>query len=312
MYNTSKPYTAQILNLIKSTWNSPHASIEENTYSVIKKNFNYPEVDHTDGIGTKGFYHWQKRTFKNAVLDVLAMNLNDLALIQAIPYKLQNHILIPKDDTTALLEIIETLAGECKKRQIAITGGETSIHDNINGLDISVTVSGFIKNFKPNRFEIGDTLIGLKSNGLHSNGFTKVREIFGNEFKLEFVEPTIIYSDKILSLSEQFDIHGMMHITGGAFTKLKGLLNNANAIITKNHKLQPQQIFKDLHHKGITDEEMYRTFNCGVGFILSAKPQDVEKIIFELEPSADVIGSVIAGSGKVKIQSAFSDKELEL
>jgi len=309
MYDTTKLYKTQILDLIKSTWDSPRASIKENTYSIIEKNFNYPEVDHTDGIGTKGIYHWQKRTFKNAVLDALAMNLNDLALVGAIPYKLQNHILIPKDDKEVLFEIIEALVTECKKRQIAITGGETSIHDNIDGLDISMTVSGFVKNPKPNKFEAGDILVGLKSSGLHSNGFTKIREIFGNKFRSEFIEPTIIYSDRVLSLIEQFDIHGMMHITGGAFTKLKSLLNDADVIIARNHKLQPQKIFRDLHQKGISDEEMYKTFNCGVGFVLSVKPQEVDKIIFKLD--ADIIGRIVAGSGKIKIQSAFSNREVE-
>lgn len=114
------------------------------------------------------------------------MNLNDLELVRAIPYKLQNHIIIPKDDKEAILEIIEAIVGECKQRNIAITGGETSIHDNTDGLDISMTVSGFIKDYKPNKFEIGNILIGIKSNGLHSSGFTKVREVFGKEDRSEF------------------------------------------------------------------------------------------------------------------------------
>ena len=135
---------------------------------------------------------------------------------------------------TGIEIFIGTLTEECKKRGIAITGGETSIHNNIDGLDISVTVSGFIKNYKPNRFEIGDILIGIRSNGLHSNDFTKLREVFGRGYKPEFVEPTSIYSDTILTLDEQSDIHGMMHITGGAYTKLKSLLNDADVKLRRN------------------------------------------------------------------------------
>lgn len=310
MYDPTKPYKKQILDLIKQTWETPYVSIEGDIYPIVKQKFSYPEVDHTDGIGTKGIYHWQQRTFRNASLDALAMNLNDLALMRARPHKLQNHILIPEDDKGAILEIIKTLIEECKKRDIAITGGETSIHNNINGLDISVTVSGFIKSYKPNKFEVGDTLIGIKSSGLHSNGFTKVREVFGKEYRPEFVEPTAIYLDTILALNEQFDIHGMMHITGGAYTKLKDLLQNADVKIKKKNKLQPQQIFTELYVKGISDKEMYKTFNCGMGFILSVSPQDADGVVSELD-HADIIGEVTSGTGKIKIESMFSDKEIE-
>lgn len=308
MYNPIKPYKKNILELIKQTWETPYVSVKEGVYPIIERKFSYPEVDHTDGIGTKGIYHWQQKTFRNAVLDALAMNLNDLALVRAVPYKLQNHIIIPKEDE-GILEIIKALTKECKKRNIAITGGESSFHNNIKGLDISITVSGFIKNYKPNRFKIGDTLIGIRSNGLHSNGFTKVREIFGEKYRPEFVTPTNIYLDKILALDEKFNINGMMHITGGAYTKLKDLLYNADARLKRNHKLEPQQIFKELYKRGVSDEEMYKTFNCGIGFVLSVSFQDADKIIFELD--ADIIGEITSGTGKVKIESMFSDKTIE-
>lgn len=314
MYNPTKPYRKHILELIKETWETPYVSVREDVYPIIEKKFSYPEVDHTDGIGTKGVYHWQQRTFNNASLDALAMNLNDLALIRATPYKLQNHIFVPEDDNESILEIVKTLSKECKKRDIAITGGETSVHNNISGPDISMCVSGFIKNYKPNRFEIGDVLVGIGSNGLHSNGFTKVREVFGDEYRSEFISPTLIYSDAIFSL-EDFNIGGTMHITGGAYTKLEILLKGNDAIITRSHKLKPQKIFNELYSKGISDEEMYRTFNCGIGFVLSVSSRDKDKIIYRLENDfgfeADVIGGVVEGSRRVRIESMFSNKEVE-
>lgn len=310
MYNPVKPYKNKVLNLIKQTWDTPYISIQEGIYPVLKRKQNYPETDHTDGIGTKGFYHWQKKTFKNAVIDALAMNLNDLAMARAIPYKLQNHIIIPKDDHQAILEIISQLSKECKKRKIAITGGETSIHDNTEGLDISMTVSGFILKLKSNQFCIGDILIGIKSNGLHSNGFTKVREIFGSEFRPEFIIPTKIYIDQVLKLNKKIAINGLMHITGGAFTKLKQILpRNCNVIITKNHKLRPQKIFYELFKRGVSDKEMYKTFNCGIGFIFSVPPKNLKKI--KLADNMAIIGKVIQGHGKIKIESMFSDKIVE-
>lgn len=310
MYDQTKPYKKKILELIKQTWKTPYVSVKGGIYPIIEKKFSYLEVDHTDGIGTKGIYHWQKRTFRNAVLDALAMNLNDLALVGAQPYKLQNHIIIPKDDKEAILEIIEIITEECKKREIAITGGETSIHNNISGLDISMTISGFVKEAKENKFKEGDALIGFRSNGLHSNGFTKVREVFGEEDRVEFIEPTKIYLDEVLDLNSKFDIHGMMHITGGAYSKLKDLLENTNVKINRVHKLEPQNIFKELYKRGVSDEAMYKIFNCGIGFILSVSPEDAVNIITGLD--ADIIGGVVSGTGKIKIESMFSDKVIEL
>lgn len=175
MYDTTKPYKKQIESLVKKTW---HTS----------------EYHHTDGIGTKGIYHWQKRSFENAVIDALAMNLNDMALKRATPYALIDHLFVPKDDNFAIIEIIENLVEKCKKRNIAITGGETTIHNNMEGIEISITMLGFLSGQpKINKFRIDDAMIGIGSNGLHSNGFTKIRELYSNDFKPEFIKPTYIY-----------------------------------------------------------------------------------------------------------------------
>ena len=306
MYNPTKPYKKEILKLIQKTWDSPYVSVKN---GIVKKKFSFPEYCHTDGIGTKGIYHWQKRTFINAVIDALAMNLNGLLFMNAQPYAILNHLLLPNEDKEAILEIISHLSQECKKRKIAILGGETAIHNDMKGMELSITMLGFIKKPKENKFKIGDILIGIESNGLHSNGFTKVRENFSKHFKSEFIAPTLIYFDTISSLTQKFDIHGMIHITGGAFTKLKDLLNRTDAKIRRNHKLKPQKIFKELHQKGVSDKEMYKTFNCGIGFILSVRPKDVNKILHQIKNfKADKIGKIIPGDGKVKIESSFSDK----
>lgn len=312
MYQPQKPYKKKIIALIKKTWNTPYAKIIFNTYPIIKKKLNLPEVDHTDGIGTKGVYHWQKGTFKEAVIDALAMNLNDLALVRAVPYKLSNHITVPVEDER-ILKILEALATECKKRKIAITGGENSFHDNMNGMEISITMTGFIQGkVKPNKFKTGDILIGLKSSGLHSNGTTTVRRIFKKEIRPEFTVPTKIYLDDILALNKKVDIHGMMHITGGAFTKLKDIMSsNQDINIKRNHKLKPHKIFYELYKRGLTDKEMYTAFNCGVGFILSVGKQDASKVLKQITGS-DIIGEVKKGNGKVVIESLFSTTNIEL
>lgn len=281
--------------------------VKKGLYPVFERKISFPEVQHTDGIGTKGFYHWRKKSFQNAVLDALAMNLNDLAMVGATPYALQNHIVLPNDDHKAILAIVRELAKECRKRKIVITGGETSIHSDMPGMDISITISGFVKSFLKNQCRVGDILIGIKSNGLHSNGITRVREIFGNQNRKEFTAPTRIYLDEILSVTAKHKINGMMHITGGAFTKLKDILNKTDATINQPRKLQPQNIFQEIYDSGVSDEKMYSTFNCGVGFVLSVPRSEAGKILSEI-PSSAVLGKVVRGVGKINILSSFSGK----
>ena len=311
MYNPTKPYKKKIFELIKKTWRTPYVSVEKSVYPIIKRKSNYIDVDHTDGIGSKGVYHWQKRSFKNAVLDVLAMNLNDLALMRAIPYKMQNHIILPEDDHQAILKIVREMSKECIKRKIAMTGGETSIHNNMDGMDIGMTISGIIKNAKPNQIKAGDIIIGLKSNGLHSNGFTKVRELFGKKILADFTKPTRIYLDEILSINKNVNIHGMMHITGGAFSKLKDISSGVDVIIDQINLVPVPKIFKTIYQKMPNDDEMYCTFNCGIGFVLSVSKKDVRRTLAELS-DASVIGYAKKGTSKVIIKSSFSQNLIEL
>ncbi|MEK9175682.1 MAG: AIR synthase related protein, partial [Patescibacteria group bacterium] len=191
MYTPSKPYKQKIIDEIKKTWNTPYVTVTFNTYPIFRRKFSYLEVDHTDGIGTKGFYHWKQSTFKAAIIDALAMNLNDLAIVRAIPYKLSNHITLPVEDAR-VFKIIQEMVRQCINRKIAIVGGENSFHNNMDGMDISMTVSGFVKKAVLNRFQIGDVLIGLKSSGLHSNGITLVRRLFGAHNRTDFTIPTKI------------------------------------------------------------------------------------------------------------------------
>jgi len=308
MYDPTKPYIKELLELVKQTWETPYISVRDGL--IVERKFSYPEYPHTDGIGTKGVYHWKQRSFKNAVIDAMNMNRNDLAFNRAIPYQITDHLFLPEDDHTAILDIIRYLTEECKKGDIAITAGETSIHNNMEGLEISITMLGFVKEPKPNRFRAGDKLIGIESNGLHSNGFTEVRDKFGEEYRPEFILPTYNYLDTILALNEKLDIHGMKHITGGAFTKLKDVLpDDADALINNKHRLYPRDIFFELHERGISSEEMYKTFNCGIGFVLGVSKEDSGRCLDKIKDfPADIIGDVKQGSGRVLIESQFDNR----
>lgn len=144
MYDPSKPYIKEIQELIRTTWETPYVSVREG--GVVRKKFHWDEYPHTDGIGTKGVYHWKARSFENAVIDALAMNLNDLALMRTFPYEVVPHLFLPEDDHEAAVEIMWHLVEECRKWKIAIPGGETAIHDTSRGLEISITMRGFISN----------------------------------------------------------------------------------------------------------------------------------------------------------------------
>ncbi len=304
MYDPSKPYKVQIFELIEKTWATPYVDVQKNIYPVFIEKISGLKVDHTDGIGTKGDYHWSQRTFKNAVHDALAMNLNDLALVRAVPYKLQNHITLPVDNHQYILDIVESLSEECQKRNIAMTGGETSIHNNIPSLDISMTVSGFITEPKPNQCKAGDTLIGIKSAGLHSNGFTKIRELFGDEMRKEFTHPTRIYHDEVVNVCNKYEVNGMMHITGGAFTKLHDIIQDVDVYI---ERYSPDAIFHEIYKKGVSDTEMYAIFNCGVGYVLSVPSHSSDSILNSLTDAFE-LGKVTKGHGQIRIESAFSNK----
>ena len=117
--------------------------------------------------------------------------------------------------------------------------------------------------------------------------------------------------DALHRLLEKYRVNGLMHITGGSFTKLKDILGTSDALLFHTKKLKPQKIFYELYEKGVPDAVMYSTFNCGIGFVISASPKDAQKIVSHVK-NTDIIGEVVRGSGKVIIASAFSENLVAL
>jgi phosphoribosylformylglycinamidine cyclo-ligase len=181
----------------------------------------------------------------------------------------------------------------------------------MEGMDLSITVSGFVEKPFHNACRAGDVLIGIRSSGIHSNGFTMVRKVLGNRLRKEFTVPTTIYWDVIYPLIERDAIHGAMHITGGAFVKLKDILGKNDAVIEIPQRRAPQPIFREMYDRGLSSKTMYTTFNCGIGFVISASREQAKKIVRSI-PNASVIGSVVHGSGMVHLRSAFDEKWITL
>ena len=318
MYDTTKPYTERIVNLIKDTWQlSDFINVIEGSDNVpYLTGHDFYEVDHTDGVGTKGVFHWELRTFKELVQDALAMNMNDLLIFGVRPFKLQNHLILPKDDDKAIYEVMYHLCDFCKKNKIIVTGGETSIQNNLIGMDLSITMSGAASSIRKNEFLPGHILLGLKSSGIHSNGFTRIRQLFGSG--IDFVTPTEIYFDKLWNIIPL--ISGMCNITGGAFTRLKKY--NVSMHIIHSATNLKYEIFNKIYErqckaqiylgcKGTPDEEMYKTFNCGIGFVLSVLDRNVKDVMNELQKNgqeAEIIGAVDEGDSKITIDSVFSNQ----
>ena len=312
MYDTTKPYNAEIKRLIQTTWNTKYVRVDKHGTRKKPHAPKGPAWRHVDGIGTKGEDHWRQRTFGAAVQDVLAMNLNDFARDRCIPFEVCDHIFLPTDDHGAMVEIVSELADQCVVHGLAITGGEPAIHEGSGGLEISMTMLGVRRSFEPNLFYDGDVLIGIGSSGAHSNGFTKIHHVFGAWESLpeDITTPTFIYYHVIDKIDRMYGINGMVHITGGAFTKIKEYLGGHDAYIHRLHTLVPHNIFRELYVKAISDKEMYKTFNCGIGFVIAVDPSVASqclRVIRNCFP-ADVIGRVVRGSGRVYVQSMFSDE----
>jgi len=339
MYDTTKPYKYQIQQAIRSTWETPYAFaylVKGSPYPFVERTErlreitgNNIDVDHTDGIGTKGSIHAMARTWDYAVQDALAMNLNDLLVVRARPYKLQNHLTLQYDDHEAILAVVTALAGECMGRGIILSGGETSIHDNIVGMDLSITVTGFVPEVRQNEFRLGDVLIGLPSTGAHANGFTFIRNTLGG--RRDMTTPTKIYWDEVYPVlqSPEFedDIHGMVHIAGGGFTRLLDYAD-IGKIRLRKWKNRPA-IFGEIYeyHRDVLEDFkalsqlpvdsspnkhnrfMYSTFNCGIGFILSVSQEKSEELATILK--GEIIGEITDGKGRVEIESVFDGNLLE-
>jgi len=336
-YDSSKPFKDRVIEAIQSTWDvRPEVKVEKKgPYAFFVENFpnKIAKIDHSDTVGTKSLIHWKMRTFAAAVQDAFAMNANDMILMGIEPYRLQDSILIEKDDHEAIVEIAQALADICRKHKVIISGGESAIIDIIRGGEIGITMTGFVKEDEiilPN-VKAGNVVIGIESNGLFSNGFTFLRNLFLSKLRMnltdelydgislgeELTKPTLIYLDVMKNVFEnnRKNITGMMHMTGGAYTKLLDIIpKDVDIKINKTHSLAPHKIFHIVKEKsGWADADMYKNFNCGVGFTVIVKKesaQDILKIINK-EFKADIIGEVVEGTGKILIKSKFSDDLIE-
>lgn len=291
---------------------------------------------HTDGVGSKILIAQLMNKYDTLGIDCIAMNVNDTICVGAVPIGYLSYVALQETNDYLLKDLTKGLVTGAKMSKVAILGGETAIlPDIITGkkpkynFDLAGMCLGVLpKNqlVMGNSIKSGDVIIGLGSSGLHSNGFTLARKILLEKFSLdekpeflkvslgkELLKPTTIYTESVIELIETFGkkIHGLAHITGGAFTKLGRLNENVDFVLDELPQIKG--IFKLLLVEGMMDiEEMYRTFNMGIGFCVIVPKKESNDVISSLLGSkveSRVIGNIKGnGSGRTLIKSPKSEK----
>ena len=294
--------------------------------SLPKKYKNPILISCTDGVGTKIEIADALKIYDSIGIDLVAMCVNDLITLQAEPLFFLDYLVTDKINLKVSKEIIKGIAKGCKNSNCSLIGGETAEHPNAfpkGKFDLAGFCVGVLeKDSKKlsNKAKKDDVLIGLKSNGLHSNGFSLIRKLIekkklklnqkfkGSSLGKALLKPTKIYVKEILSLRNKMKISALSHITGGGLTgNLERIIpNNLSAFIS----LGPKYPFNDdlfsliESNSNLNRAEMLSTFNCGIGMILSIKKNDLRQcknLLKKLKMPHVELGFIGSGESNKKI-----------
>ncbi|HUU43614.1 MAG TPA: phosphoribosylformylglycinamidine cyclo-ligase, partial [Planctomycetota bacterium] len=286
----------------------------------------------TDGVGTKLKVARMMKKHDTVGIDLVAMSVNDLIVQGAEPLFFLDYVATGKVDLAVLCDVVKGIADGCVEAECALLGGETAEHPgdfdegeyDLAGFCVGVVERSRITSIRGT--ELGDVVIGLASNGLHSNGFSLVRKVFfekagmsvsdrveelGGTLGRELLKPTRIYARPVLSALNYYRvkdvIHGIAHITGG------GLVGNIPRVLGAGHAVRIRKgswpvppIFGLVQKLGkVDEEEMAEVFNMGIGMVLIVSPYYAGAVMrrirrFGVEPY--VIGEVVRGKGSVTIK----------
>ena len=271
----------------------------------------------TDGVGTKIEIAKAMKQFNTIGIDLVAMCVNDLITCGAEPLLFLDYYVTDKLNVDLATEVISGIAEGCKQANCSLVGGETAEHPDsfpYQSFDLAGFALGIVDQKKiigQHLAQKGDVLIGLASNGVHSNGFSLIRKIINKDPQLllsniqgetvgsRLLTPTKIYVKEILELKEKIEISAISHIAGGGFYEnIPRILNSdSKAILSFNGTEWPAfKLFEWIRSKGeIQQKEMLSTFNCGIGMVLSIKENDVNNALDLLEKltiPSKIIGTV--------------------
>ena len=285
-------------------------------------------VSGTDGVGTKLKLAFMLDKHDTIGQDAVAMCVNDILVQGAEPLFFLDYLAVGKLLPEQVADVVTGVAGACKESGCALIGGETA---EMNGFypegeyDIAGFAVGVVEKSKlitSAKVKEGDVILGLPSSGVHSNGYSLVRRIvfdhkgfkgdeymeeLGKTIGEELLTPTRLYPKSCLPLIEKFDIHGMVHITGGGFYEnIPRALPKDLAVEIDTSKWEMPAVFRLLQQWGNVEwPEMYRTFNMGIGMILIVSAEEAEAVKAHLQAAAETvyeIGKVVKGSHDVTLQ----------
>jgi phosphoribosylformylglycinamidine cyclo-ligase len=289
-------------------------------FSLQLDNFERPVlVSSTDGVGTKLKIAVMMEKHDTIGIDLVAMCVNDIAVHGAKPLFFLDYLSMGKLDTQVAAQIIQGIGAGCKEANCALIGGETAEMPGLyapGDYDLAGFVVGIVDNSKiidGSVVHVGNKIIGIASTGLHSNGYSLVRKICFDLLNLkidahipelgctigeELLKPTRIYSELIQGMLRDLPIHGLAHITGGGITEnLLRIIPKSCQVVMRKNSWEVPPVFKFLQATGkISDSEMMRTFNNGIGLIAVVPDSAVQDILDRLggmKEKAYVIGEIV-------------------
>ncbi len=272
---------------------------------------------HTDGVGTKAMIAVAMEKYDTVGIDCMAMNVNDVVCVGATPVSFVDYIAASRNEQAVFERLVEGLVEGAKTAGVPIVGGETAIMPDLFAgdgfaFDLAGTVTGLVDGDRTvlgDDISEGDVIVGGRSSGLHSNGYSLARKALFPKYSVHdrvrgvgrigdaLLEPTRIYARPVLDMLAECEVHGLAHITGGSFAKLSRLADVGFEIDAP----PPVPPIMDLiAAQGVDDMEMHRTFNMGVGFCVVAPDGEADGIRSAFARhgvEADVIGRVAGRQG---------------
>lgn len=276
-------------------------------------------VSGTDGVGTKLKLAFMMDKHDTVGIDCVAMCANDVACAGAKPLFFLDYVAVGKNVPERVAQIVAGVAEGCVQAGCALIGGETAEmpgfypKEEYDLAGFCVGMADKAKLIDGAQMKAGDALIGVSSSGVHSNGFSLVRKVFnitperlnlymyefGKTLGEELLTPTRIYVKSLLALMEQVEVHGVSHITGGGFYEnIPRMLPDGLRAAIEKAKVPVRPIFKVIQGEGISEHDMYNTFNMGVGLCVAVAANQADeavRILRENGEEACILGEVREG-----------------
>ncbi|NPB02008.1 MAG: phosphoribosylformylglycinamidine cyclo-ligase [Methanopyri archaeon] len=276
-----------------------------------------------DGVGSKVLVAQLVDRYDTIGIDAIAMNANDAVCLGARPIAFLDYLAVEEPDPEVAAEIAEGLGKGAAEAGAPVVGGELATLPEIikgeeegKGFDLVVACLGLVEHgpITGEDIEPGDVLIGLRSSGIHSNGLTLARKVLLSEYDPwdelphgetvadELLRPTRIYVKPVLEALEGNEVHGIAHITGGGLENLTRLREDVSYVVSDPP--EPHPVFEEIRRLAdVPLDEMYRTFNMGVGMVLVVPENEAEDVLDTVSKhvEAEVIGRVEEGRGVVVI-----------